>query len=85
MQELLADSQILEEKDGKYYVHFSGWPKKYDRWVDPEYLNKQNEMNKALMKMNNKSSKDKDNKPYYKSSLMSELVHSFWHFYSRIV
>ena len=57
-----------------YYIHFSGWPKRYDRWVEPDALNKQNEMNKALMKMSNKSGKDKDNKPYFKASLLNELV-----------
>lgn len=64
----------METKDGKYLVHFNGWPKKYDRWVPPESIIKQNEMNRALMKMNNKSNKEREDKPYYKMSILNELV-----------
>ncbi|CBK24514.2 uncharacterized protein [Blastocystis hominis] len=70
---LFYEGRILDVKNGKYYVHFSGWPKRYDKWVEFDDLNKQNEMNRALMKMNNKSNKDKENKPYFKTSLLSEL------------
>ena len=75
--------EILEVKNGKYFVHFSGWPKRYDKWVEDEYVNKQNEMNRALMKMNNKSNKDKESKPYFKTSLLSELVLDFVDFDDR--
>ena len=70
-------------KNGKYYVHFSEWKKRYDKWVEDEYVNKQNEMNRALMKMNNKSNKDKESKPYFKTSLLSELVLDFVDFDDR--
>ena len=67
------EGRIMETKDGKYLVHFNGWPKKYDRWVPPESIIKQNEMNRALMKMNNKSNKEREDKPYYKMSILNEL------------
>ena len=76
-------SPILDVKNGKYYVHFSGWPKRYDKWVEFDDLNKQNEMNRALMKMNNKSNKDKESKPYFKTSLLSELVVYLYDFNNR--
>ena len=40
-------------------------------------------MNRALMKMNNKSNKDKENKPYFKTSLLSELVVYLYDFNNR--
>jgi hypothetical protein len=31
-------SQILEAKDGKYFVHFAGWDPKWDEWVGPKLV-----------------------------------------------
>lgn len=45
--------KIIEIKDDEYKIHYNGWSSRFDKWVKKEELNKDTELNRALMKFNN--------------------------------
>ncbi|KAK8826079.1 hypothetical protein WA556_003808 [Blastocystis sp. ATCC 50177/Nand II] len=45
--------KIIEIKDNEYKIHYNGWSSRFDKWVKKEELNKDTELNRALMKFNN--------------------------------
>ncbi|OAO16876.1 histone acetylase complex subunit [Blastocystis sp. ATCC 50177/Nand II] len=46
-------AKIIEIKDNEYKIHYNGWSSRFDKWVKKEELNKDTELNRALMKFNN--------------------------------
>ena len=65
--------QVGSSEDGResmYYIHYNGWGPKYDQWVPIESINKDNEINRALMKYKNRN---KDS-PYKYNSIQEEIV-----------
>ena len=74
--------KILAIDNDKYKIHYNGWPSRYDKWVAVDELNKDNEMNRALMRMNNSSGKgDEKAKNSLQVDLITEMVFSFVSFH----
>lgn len=74
--------KILAIDNDKYKIHYNGWPSRYDKWVAVDELNKDNEMNRALMRMNNSSGKgDEKAKNSLQVDLITEMVSSFVSFH----
>lgn len=54
------DLKVIDVKDNEYKIHYNGWSTRFDKWVKNDDLNKDTELNRALMKFNNGHEKRED-------------------------
>lgn len=51
-------------------MHYNGWGSKYDQWISEDSINKDNEVNRALMKYKNRGEEG----VYKQHSILDEIV-----------
>lgn len=69
-EQILAIDNAGDKNEPRYYIHYSGWGSKYDQWVSVDSINKDSEINRALMKYKNRGEEG----AYLKSSIQDEIV-----------